>query len=242
MTKPYAPELESEYIFGEELPSFSIKFEDDYLLKTVEYRLDSKGLNEWTKINADDIESKTYTGKWSLAENDWKDIKEGVDHYIYFRLTDSFGNQYNSSKDDALKIIKDLTVARTYLDLSDFKELHFDNKFAITAKIPAGGNVTKAELYYRYSSDKENWSDWEQYGNKITSAPFTWSFTASKGSGYYEFKTKLSTNTVVLGYSQVEPINVTLFPMTQIIIMILLAVILIIVTTLVLVKMKKKKT
>ncbi|MCX6667548.1 MAG: PQQ-binding-like beta-propeller repeat protein [Euryarchaeota archaeon] len=241
MTKPYAPELESEYIFGEELPSFSIKFEDDYLLKTVEYRLDSKGLNEWTKINANDIESKTYTGKWSLPENDWAGIKEGVIHYIYFRLTDSFGNQYNSSDDDALKIIKDLTVARTYLDLSDFKELHFDNKFAITAKISTGGNVTKAELYYRYSSDKENWSDWEQYGNKITSAPFTWSFTASEGSGYYEFKTKLSTNTVVLGYSQVEPINVTLFPMTQIIVMILLAFILFIVTTVVLVKMKKKK-
>jgi outer membrane protein assembly factor BamB len=242
MNKPYAPVLQKEYRFGEELPSFSIKFEDDYQLKTVEYRLDSKGLNEWTKINADDIGGKSYTGKWSLPENDWTDIKEGVDHYIYFRLTDSFGNQYNSSKDDALKIIKDLTVARTYLDLSDFKELHFDNKFAITAEIPAGGNVTKAELYYRYSSDKENWSSWEQYGDKITSAPFKWSFTASEGSGYYEFKTKLSTNAGVLGYSQVEPINVTLFPMTQIIIMILLAFILFIMTTLILVKMKKKKT
>ncbi len=242
MTEPSAPELDEEYIFGEELPSFSIKFEDDYQLKTVEYRLDSKGLNEWTEINADDITSKSYTGAWSLPENDWTDIKEGVTHYIYFRLTDSFGNQYISSENDALKIIKDLTVARTYLDLSDFKELHFDNKFAITAEIPANGNVTKAELYYRYSSDKENWSDWEQYGNKITSAPFTWSFTASEGSGYYEFKTRLSTNTGVLGYSQVEPINVTLFPMTQIIIMILLAFILFIVTTLVLVKMRKKKT
>jgi hypothetical protein len=96
-------------------------------------------------------------------------------------------------------------------------------------------------LYYRYSSDKEEWSEWKQYGENRTKLPFKWNFTATEGNGYYEFYTK-AWDSGMVGESDPESINVALFPMTQIVIMILLVVILLITTTFVLVKIKKKKT
>jgi len=166
---------------------------------------------------------------------------EGVDYYIYFRITDICGNQYETPSDnESLKLIKDLTPSKSYLDLSDFQEWHWDNVFTITTNIPDDSSITNMELYYRYSPDKEEWSEWKRYGGNLTESPFKWKFTAKEGSGCYEFYTRVCAAGMV-GESKVESVSVTVFPMIPIVIMISLVIILILVSAFISVKMKKKK-
>jgi hypothetical protein len=56
--------------------------------------------------------------------------------------------------------------------------------FTITAT--AGASAQSVSLYYRYSTDNSSWGGWTFFGNDYSS-PYSWSFTASQGDGYYEF-------------------------------------------------------
>lgn len=245
MNEPDKPEFGnlSRYKFNG-IPEFSgernISFSDDIKLKSIEYRLNFHGINNWTMID-DDINSKTYDKKWNLTQDDWDYMIEGENYSIYFRVTDSCGNQYISSEEDALTIIQDLTASTSYLDLSNFEEWHWDNEFTITADIPDDSDVTNVKLYYQYSANNNDWGDWKQYGDEIASSPFTWDFTATDGSGYYKFKTMVWDAAGNVGESTPEVIEVTLFPMIPLIIVAVLAMILIIVTAYIITTMKKKK-
>ncbi|MCK5458520.1 MAG: PQQ-like beta-propeller repeat protein, partial [Thermoplasmatales archaeon] len=59
-----------------------------------------------------------------------------------------------------------------------------------TASDPSGDDaasgIASVSLYYRYSDDNTSWSDWTEFGDTATSAPFTWDFTDVKHGGYYE--------------------------------------------------------
>ena len=246
---PDAPSFDSEYRF-DELPEFSIKFTDDYKLKSVEYRLKfNNETREWIKINDDDINSKNYTGNWNLTQDDWNYMMEEESYYMYFRLIDSLGNQYiTPSTSEAVKIIKDFDINETTPhdpDLSDFEEWHWDNVFTISVNI-TGEDITNLQLHYSYSADNITWNEWKQYGGNQTASPFIWNFTAEAGSGYYMFKTVVWDTSGNVTTSQVKYVGVTLFPTIPIIIMIPLAVILILVTAFALgfkpFKLKKKKT
>jgi outer membrane protein assembly factor BamB len=243
---PYLPSFDSEYRF-DELPEFSIEFTDDYKLKSVEYRLNFNEANEWTKINDGDINSKSYAGNWNLTQDDWDYMIEEESYYMFFRLTDSLENQnITPSADEAMKIIKDLNRSTPPdPDLSDFEEWHWDNVFTVSVDI-TGENITNLQLHYSYSADNKTWTEWNQYGDNITTSPFEWNFIAKEGSGYYMFKTVVWDTSGNVATSQVKSVSVTLFPTIPIIIMMPLAVILILVTTFVLgfkpFKLKKKKT
>ncbi|MFN4133874.1 MAG: DUF2341 domain-containing protein, partial [Candidatus Hadarchaeales archaeon] len=50
--------------------------------------------------------------------------------------------------------------------------------------VPSG--LKQVELFYRYSSDNSSWSPWISYDVDET-PPWSWSFTAPKGDGFYEF-------------------------------------------------------
>jgi len=230
------------------LPEFSIEFRDDYKIKSVEYRLNFHGINEWTKINSNDINNQRYTGNWDISQTDWEYMVENENYYIYFKLTDSLENQYiTPSIDKAMKIIKDFNISETTPydpDLSDFEEWHWNNVFTITVDI-ADDDITNLKIQYSFSTDNKKWSEWKQHGENLTTSPFEWNFTAKEGSGYYKFKTIVLTNSGNIIESQVKFVNVTLFPMIPIIAMISLAFILIITTSLVLgfnpFRLKKKK-
>jgi len=236
---PYiSTEIAGEYRYND-LPVFSIKFEDEFKLEKVEYMLNFN--TNWTLIE-DDIGGKSYTGDWSITQKEWEYMIEKEEYFLFFKLTDFCGNQYISSEDESLKIIKDLTTSRSYLDLSDFQEWHWDDKFIIATNLQNEKNITRMTLFYRYSPDNEDWSDWTQYGGYLTKLPFKWNFTASDGSGYYEFYTETRDSKGMIGHSEIESINVTLFPMTTVIVMIVLVILLILISSFVLVRLKKKKT
>ncbi|MEW6222233.1 MAG: PGF-pre-PGF domain-containing protein [Candidatus Hadarchaeota archaeon] len=59
--------------------------------------------------------------------------------------------------------------------------------FTVTAAASDNdGSVASVTLYYRYSTDNSIWDNWVAFGTD-TAAPWSWSFTAPRGQGYYEF-------------------------------------------------------
>lgn len=232
MTEPLKPNYEDEYRFYSQ-PDFSIVFEDDYQLESIYYRLNFYGTQVWTKI-ADNINSKSYTGEWSLSQEDWNEIEDEdtteEDYYLYFKLIDSAGNQYITPEDEGLQIVKTITEFTYYLDLSDFFELHWDNTFIIGVPNDHQDDIESVILYYRYSDDNDGWNDWKQFGENLTDPPFKWDFNAKEGSGYYEFKTKAWDAAGIADESPVDSIKVTLFPYIAIIVIIGLFILLILFT------------
>ncbi len=218
----------------------SISFSDDFKLDRIEYRLNFYGFINWTLVE-DNINSKTYRKTWKLTQDDFDLMVEGEEYLLYFKVTDTAGNQYISTEEEALGITKDLTASSSYLDLSDFEEFHWDSAFKISADI-SDNDVERVGLYYRYSSNNQDWSNWQQYGGDHLHAPFTWEFTAEEGSGYYQFKTMVEDMAGNVGESSPELIEVTLFPMVQLIVAVVLAMILLIVTVYVITSIKKKTT
>ncbi len=238
---PLLPDLEELYQFAK-LPELSILFLDDYLLKDVEYRLSFRG--EWIKINDEDINNSAYTGEWTLKESDWEYMEDDNIYFIYFRITDAAGNQYQTITDnDALAIIKDTIPPGTKvdLDLSDLEGGGWKDEYIITAYIPYDEDIDYATLEYRYSPDNDKWSNWKQYGKSLNRSVYEWQFSAEEGSGYYEFKV------IVWDYAgnYVESIpgkvSLTLLQTNQLILMIALFISLIVFTRYITIKMIKKK-
>jgi subtilase family serine protease len=96
-------------------------------------------------------------------------------------------------------------------------------------------------LYYRFSEDKSNWSNWTVYGDTLESPPFEWEYTAIKGDGYYEFKinvTDIAGNQVE---SKVFPVVITSFPTTLTLVMISLVIILSLISVAIFIKWRKQK-
>jgi uncharacterized repeat protein (TIGR01451 family) len=56
--------------------------------------------------------------------------------------------------------------------------------FEITAT--AGASAQSVSLYYRHSTDNSSWGGWTFFENDYSS-PYSWSFTAPQGNGYYGF-------------------------------------------------------
>ena len=66
--------------------------------------------------------------------------------------------------------------------------------------------VKNMTLYYRYSLNKKNWSEWEKY-QTIDSPPWRWSFNTTEGVGYYQIyciATDLAGNSENKNKSEVE--------------------------------------
>jgi outer membrane protein assembly factor BamB len=213
MNPPSKPDFNNYYTF-DTLPEFSLTFEDDYELLSIEYKLNFHGENEWINIS-NSINKKTYKGEWTLLQSDWDMMFEDVKHTMHFRITDYCGNEYITPSDkEALNLSKDIIPPITVdvsLVLTEFEENGFDNKFTITATLPADMEYEYVSLYYTYSSDNKDFSDWERYGDELTEVPFKWNFEAEEGSGYYKFKTRIYNEGEIVE-SREKIINVTIFP------------------------------
>jgi outer membrane protein assembly factor BamB len=237
MTKPSLENDFDEDYKTRNIPTFELQISDDYMLESLSFKPDFE--TQWEKIKTG-INQKTYTCKWEFPEEFWDQISEGQGHYIYFKIEDYCGNIKETTAQNTLYLVKDETVAEFHVDLTSFKEWHWDDQFTVTANVPDDIDVENITLYYCYSEDNNNWDEWKQYGEKLTSSPYTWAFTASDGSGYYKFKTEITDTQGAVYMSPVETINVTLFPTMLFIILIILMFFSILISLLVISKMKKK--
>jgi hypothetical protein len=197
-------------------------------------------------INTDDINADTYTPIWNLTKEDWDYMIEDLEYYIFFRITDSLENIYETpSKADAVKIVKNLQkdIIKTPYDpdISDLKTINWNNIYKISVNI-SNNEISEIKLLYRYSENNKNWSNWTQYGITLNASPFEWEFIVDNGSGFYEFKTQILDNFGQEQESEIQFAKVTLFPIYLIIAMIISILILIIITTIILKRFKKYKT
>lgn len=238
--EPEMPSFKSEYR-SITAPELSATFKDDYELEKIEYRLGFHGLDEWITLE-DNVGEKSYTATWSLDQDDWEYLDGDKEYYVYFKITDSVGNIYETKQtSDALVLVKDTTATKSYLDLSDFDEFAGDDKFVISANIFDDANINKVEVFYRYSEDETNWTEWSQYGDALYTSPFEWEFIAKEGNGFYQFKTKVKDISGNVGESPAETVEVNIFPVVPAAILIGLAITLLIITIVILIVIKKKK-
>jgi hypothetical protein len=241
------------FIYDDELPEFITVFEtidaatipiqeivisDSYKLEKLEFRFEAE--TTWETIETE-INDTDYSIDWVLPSDYWHEMYEDVEYYIFFRITDSVGNEKETTYSNTLIVIKNENATQPNLDLSDFSEFQWNDKFTITASLPDELDITKIALYYRYSEDEEKWSDWELFGKNQTKEPYKWTFTAEYGNGYYEFriKTTLASGAVITTTS--ETVNVTVFPLILLIEALILIFIFLIVTILLIKKIKTKK-
>ncbi|MCJ7571445.1 MAG: PQQ-like beta-propeller repeat protein [Candidatus Thermoplasmatota archaeon] len=223
------------------IPSFNLQLYDDYSLENLYYRLDNE--TDYKKVvfnKTEDIKGKQdITVKWMLPDDKWADFKEDEEHYIYFKLDDTAGNNIETTKSNTPKVIKDENISQLNVDLTDFSKLKLGDTYTVKANIPSDIKVDKATLFYQYSKDNSKWSIIEQVGDDITSPPYKWSFTASNGSGYYKFYTKIIDASGIEYTSDSEIVNVTLIPYITLV-LVIIAIIFVLFTIFIIRKMKKR--
>ncbi|MEF8848604.1 MAG: hypothetical protein V5A68_05665, partial [Candidatus Thermoplasmatota archaeon] len=190
-------------------PMINVTFKDDYELQKIEYRLNTKARSNWTLLK-DEINSGTYEASIQIDNQTWNNFDESESYYVYFNITDSVGNNY-LMEDNIIEIVKDLTVNRVSLDFPDFDSFRLDDKYDVQANVD-DEDIKEIHLYYRYSENEENWSEWKRYGQPQTEN-FKWVFEPKEGDGFYEFKTKAWDSAGNVAGSDVERKKIESFPL-----------------------------
>lgn len=232
---PSKPSFSSQYRFTtDEVPEFSdVTFSDDYELKQIYYRLSFEGTDEWTSVTENDLTTKTITPTWNLTSSQWEIMQEDITYYIYFRVIDLLGNTYiTPSQSEAMQVIRDTdnqTPTPYDPDLSDFDTWQWNNEYTIRLT-GSTSDLSSAQLWYRFSTDNTSWSNWAQFGENITSAPFSWTFDLPNGSGYYAFKTMIFTTQGLTQTSNEYIIEIIAFPFIELIVLSVLVILFIIVS------------
>jgi outer membrane protein assembly factor BamB len=244
---PSLPSVSGETLWFNELPQFSVVFEDDFRLDTIQYRPNFETL--WTTI-ASHVNASVYNtdsvGKaWILKEDYWDMMIEDEIYYLYFRINDTLGNTVTAtSNSNAIIIRKDVSPPIINIDVPAAEtEWTWDENFTISGlgNDRNGSGIKEAVLYYRFSEDKSNWSSWTAYGTVMTSSSFEWQFDADEGDGYYEVRIDVVDYAGNSEESAVFPIAVASFPTTLALVLVGLVVILIVLSVGIYIKWRKKK-
>ncbi|MDH5442737.1 MAG: hypothetical protein OEX16_00280 [Hadesarchaea archaeon] len=159
-------------------------------LKQVElfyrYSLDNLTWGSWKEF-AVDIEAPW---SWSF------DVPQGDGYYEFYTIaTDMVLNVETPPEEadvkvgtDTLPPISSLNPIEPYWHNTSMLLIEVtavaSDPVPLTGAVPSG--LGEIELYYRYSPDNFNWSDWALYAtdNKF---PYAWQFDPPKDDGYYEF-------------------------------------------------------
>jgi eukaryotic-like serine/threonine-protein kinase len=244
---PSLPSVSGDTLWFNERPSFSVVFEDDFRLDTIQYRPNFD--STWTTL-ASDINASVYnTGSmghsWVLPVSYWDQMVEGDIYYLYLRVSDSLGNMVETRDEtQAISIRKDVSAPLVAIDVPVVEEdWSMSGNFTVSALINdrEGSGIKEALLYYRYSEDNANWSDWEAFGDFLTSDPFEWEFDAIHGDGYYEMKIAVTDYAGNAVESAVFPVAVASFPTVLALILVGLLVVLIILSIIIYLNWRKKQ-
>ncbi len=239
---PYKPTFANEYEFSSDnIPVFTdVTFKDDYRLKQVFYRMHFEENNEWTSLNKGDLNIQTFTPNWNLTSSQWNAMTEGQPYYIYFKLTDTLGNTYETpSNTQALKLIKNLEDIGSYdPDISDFDTWSWNNEYTIKTNI-SESLVGMTQLWYNYSTNETAGTFFLQYGKNLTNGSSSWTFIPDQGTGYYSFYIKVIDILGLEHRSNVKTVFVTVFPLIELVVFALLLVTLFVISALIFRKYKK---
>lgn len=127
------------------------------------------------------------------------------------------------------------------LDLSDFNQWHWGDTFKIIPRIPDYLNVSQVQIFYSFSKNKKNWTDYKQYDGNLTVHPYTWQFSAVEGNGYYKFYTKVTTLEGNVYTTPEQIITATILPAGLFAVLLILTTVLVLVTATFIYKIKQRK-
>ena len=219
------------------IPKVRLTASDDLELGILYY---SYNQSKWFKMK-DDINENTFTTTWTMDEENWTNMIGGDTKKVYFKVVDSCGNEYNSTDEESPLIVKGENASSYYIDVSDFSQWHWDNKFTISVKFPEEFSVKSVTLYYKYSKNNKDWPEnYTVYDNKSGEDSYEWTMAPPKNSGYYKFKAVI-TDTSGEVYESAASVNVTMFPTTLFLMLITMLIVLVIVAAAIMLKMRKKK-
>jgi len=220
-----------------EVPVFNFDVSDDFRLDSLYYRPDSK--TSWSLVDDyEDIDKKTESITWSFSDSYWAEMNQSEEHTIYFKVTDFSGNEYVTTQENSPIIKKDANASR-YIDISDFSEWHWGNTFTIGVKDIEDIDVKMVKLYYKYSENKENWTEeWTQYGINKSLTPYEWEFIPPENDGYYKFYLQIEDTSGKIHTSSVEQVKITIFPLLETALFSLL-IVLFLVTSIIIIKKLK---
>ncbi len=246
---------ELEFKFDDNKPSISandekislkdlpveLRFKDDLEIDRIYYSVDDK--ENWVRIREIDIYNGTTEITWNLTK-DFLDVLMDEEEFLSMdiKVRDSCGNEYileNLSIDISGEPSGPGEDEITVLLLDDFSDIQWDDEFRLAADIPDDIDAEKVTLYYKYSSDKKDWSEWKKVGASKTS-DFIWDFKASKGNGYYQFYTEIETESGVIE-SKAQKATVSVFPTIPVVLLVIVIIALLITSVFVFLKMRKKK-
>ncbi|HIH00123.1 MAG TPA: PQQ-binding-like beta-propeller repeat protein [Thermoplasmata archaeon] len=244
---PSLPSVSGDTLWFKERPQFSVVFEDDYRIDTIQYLPNFESV--WTTL-ASDVNSSVYNtdavgNTWILSESEWNQMEEDEVYYLYIRVNDTLGNTVEIlDGSDAITIQKDTAPPLITIDVpSVTDEWSMTGNFTVSGlgNDHQGSGIQEALLYYRYSEDKSNWSDWTSYGDILDSSPFEWDFDAIEGDGYYEMKimaTDYAGNEV---QSEVFPLTIASFPTTLAFVLVGLLTVLVLLSIIIYLSWRKKE-
>jgi len=223
-----------------EVPVFNFDISDDFRLDSLYYRPDSK--TSWSLVDDyKDIGKKTESITWSFSDSYWAEMNQSEEHTIYLKVTDFSGNEYITTQENSPVIKKDANASR-YIDISDFSEWHWGNTFTIRLKDIEDIDVKMVKLYYKYSEDKENYSEkWTQYGINKSVIPIEWDFIPPENDGYYKFYLQIEDSSGKIHTSSVEEVKITIFPLLETALFSLLIVIFLVTSILIIRRLKSYK-
>jgi outer membrane protein assembly factor BamB len=238
--KPNLPSFSGDTLWFRELPEFTVSFSDDFRLDTIQYRPNFDTL--WTTI-ATHVNRSTYNSPWSLLRKYWDQMEEGDVYYLYFRINDTLGNVRVVTDDtDAIIIRKDISIPTANIEIPALENQSvLGGNFTVSAMVSdQGSGVKTVKLYYRFSADKSNWSDWEEFGTTLTTSPYDWKFTSPQGDGYYEFKINVTDDAGNSQDSSPLLVPVISFPLDLSLILVGLVVVLLLLGAVIYLKWRKR--
>jgi PQQ-like domain len=244
---PSLPSVSGDTLWFKERPQFSVIFEDDYRIDTIQYRPNFDTI--WTTlsshVNKSIYNTDSVGNTWILSETYWNQMEEGVLYSLYIRVNDTLGNAVEILEgSDAIKIMKDTAPPLVTIDVPSVQdEWSMEGNFTISGlgNDHQGSGIKEALLYYRYSEDKSNWTDWTTYGDVQDSSPFGWDFDAVDGDGYYEMKIIVTDNAGNEVESEVFPLAIASFPTTLALILVGLLTVLIFLSIIIFLSWRKKE-
>ncbi|RLI68130.1 hypothetical protein DRO91_09425, partial [Candidatus Heimdallarchaeota archaeon] len=143
-------------------------------------------------------------------------FSNGSGYYqFYTRATDNASNIEAAPAENDTWCAYDPTAPTTSVDAITPYWRTASTTITATASDTGVSGLASVTLYYRYSSDNSTWGTW-MTNVTDSSAPYSWSFTFSNGSGYYQFYTRGTDNAsnvedapgsadAICGYDTVAP-------------------------------------
>jgi len=212
--------IESDAVFSSS-DEIYVFLEDTVNVSSEKITFDGNNVEAIITLNyADGVWGAKFTalGPWAWSFT----APEGDGFYEFYSVaTDWAGNREDAPSNADAVCGVDATLPASSVDqVTPYWHNASMAPFTVSAAASdATSGVKGVELYYTYSTDNSTWGPWASYGADNV-APWSWSFTAPNGDGYYQFysiatdmvgntEREISAGNWLAGWQQRRPVTIS---------------------------------